>query len=76
MVTPTIQMGRGKRTPLCRNRVAGLSIEDAADRKESPLYMSICRGENPRRAEALHDTGVLLVGRAGRILVGRETLIR
>jgi 2-methylisocitrate lyase-like PEP mutase family enzyme len=55
--------------------VAGLSIEDAADRKESPLYdvdLAVERIHAVR--EALHDTGVLLVGRAEGFLVGREKL--
>jgi len=53
--------------------VAGLSIEDAADRKESPIYdvdLAIERIHAVR--EALHDTGVVLVGRAEGFLVGRE----
>src|SRR5260370_19736621 len=53
--------------------VAGLSIEDVADRKESPLYdvdLAIERIHAVR--EALHDTGVLLVGRAEGFLVGKE----
>src|SRR5438093_1880837 len=55
--------------------VAGLSIEDAADRKESPLYdvdLAVERVHAVR--EALHDTGVLLVGRAEGFLVGRENI--
>jgi 2-methylisocitrate lyase-like PEP mutase family enzyme len=55
--------------------VAGLSIEDAADRKESPLYdvdLAVERIHAVR--EALHDTGVLLVGRAEGFLVGRENI--
>ncbi len=55
--------------------VAGLSIEDAADRKESPLYdvhLAVERIHAVR--EALHGTGVLLVGRAEGFLVGREQL--
>jgi len=55
--------------------VAGLSIEDAADRKESPLYdvdLAVERIHAVR--EALHDTGVLLVGRAEGFLVGREKI--
>jgi 2-methylisocitrate lyase-like PEP mutase family enzyme len=55
--------------------VAGLSIEDAADRKESPLYdvnLAIERIHAVRGA--LHGTGVLLVGRAEGFLVGRENL--
>ena len=55
--------------------VAGLSIEDAANRKESPLYdvdLAVERIHAVR--EALHDTGVLLVGRAEGFLVGRENV--
>ena len=55
--------------------VAGFSIEDAADRKESPLYdvnLAVERIHAVR--EALHGTGVLLVGRAEGFLVGREKL--
>src|SRR5213596_2083674 len=55
--------------------VAGLSIEDAADRKESPLYdvdLAVERIHAVR--EALHGTNVLLVGRAEGFLVGREKL--
>src|SRR2546429_4031883 len=55
--------------------VAGLSIEDAADRKESPIYdvdLAVERIHAVR--EALHDTGVLLVGRAEGFLVGKENI--
>src|SRR3984893_17913098 len=55
--------------------VAGLSIEDAADRKESPIYdvdLAVERVHAVR--EALHGTGVVLVGRAEGFLVGREKL--
>jgi 2-methylisocitrate lyase-like PEP mutase family enzyme len=55
--------------------VAGLSIEDAADRKESPIYdfdLAVERIHAVR--EALHDSGVVLVGRAEGFLVGREDL--
>src|SRR5947207_3707019 len=55
--------------------VAGLSIEDAADRKESPIYdvdLAVERIHAVR--EALHGTNVLLVGRAEGFLVGREKL--
>src|SRR6266568_356417 len=55
--------------------VAGVSIEDAADRKESPIYdvdLAVERIHVVR--EALHGTGVLLVGRAEGFLVGRENL--
>jgi 2-methylisocitrate lyase-like PEP mutase family enzyme len=55
--------------------VAGLSIEDAADRKESPIYdvdLAVERIHAVR--EALHGTNILLVGRAEGFLVGREKL--
>src|SRR5205814_775378 len=55
--------------------VAGLSIEDAADRMESPLYdvnLAVERIHAVR--EALQDTGVLLVGRAEGFLVGKENI--
>src|SRR5437764_7609816 len=53
--------------------VAGLSIEDAADRKESPIYDVDLAVERIHAVqEALHGTGVLLVGRAEGFLVGRE----
>src|SRR5215468_7379066 len=55
--------------------VAGLSIEDAADRKESPIYdfdLAVERIHAVR--EALHDSNVVLVGRAEGFLVGRENL--
>src|SRR5690349_21237954 len=55
--------------------VAGLSIEDAADRKESPIYdfnLAVERIQAVR--EALHGNGVFLVGRAEGFLVGREKL--
>ena len=55
--------------------VAGLSIEDAADRKESPLYdinLAVERIHAVR--EALHGSNCLLVGRAEGFLVGREKL--
>src|SRR5437016_11490831 len=55
--------------------VAGLSIEDAADRKESPLYDVDLAVERIRACkEALHGTNCLLVGRAEGFLVGRENL--
>src|SRR5215470_1790447 len=45
--------------------VAGLAIEDAADRKESPIYDLKLAVERTRAVrEALHDPGVLLVARA------------
>jgi len=55
--------------------VAGLSIEDATDRKEKHIYdvdLAVERINAVR--EALHGTGVLLVGRAEGFLVGREKL--
>ena len=55
--------------------VAGLSIEDAANRKESPIYdvdLAVERIHAVR--EALHGTEVLLVARAEGFLVGRENL--
>src|SRR5713101_3048625 len=55
--------------------VAGLSIEDAADRKESPIYdvdLAVERIHAVR--QALHGTGVFLVGRAEGFLVGRENI--
>jgi 2-methylisocitrate lyase-like PEP mutase family enzyme len=55
--------------------VAGLSIEDAADRKESPIYdigLAVERIHAVR--EALHGTSVLLVGRAEGFLVDRENI--
>jgi 2-methylisocitrate lyase-like PEP mutase family enzyme len=55
--------------------VAGLSIEDAVDRKESRLYdfdLSVERIHAVR--EAIDSTGVLLVGRAEGFLVGRENI--
>ncbi len=55
--------------------VAGLSIEDAADRQESPVYDVDLAVERIRAArEAIGDSGVLLVGRAEGFLVGREDL--
>src|SRR5438876_6486169 len=55
--------------------VAGLSIEDAADRKESPIYDVDLAVERIQAVhEALHGTGVLLVGRAEGFLVGRENI--
>src|SRR2546430_1802651 len=55
--------------------VAGLSIEDATDRKESHLYDIDLAVERIHAArEALHGTGVLLVGRAEGFLVGREKI--
>src|SRR5436309_9540497 len=53
--------------------VAGLSIEDATDRKESRIYDVDLAVERIRAAkEAIGNSGVLLVGRAEGFLVGRE----
>src|ERR1700737_223427 len=53
--------------------VAGLSIEDATDRKESRLYDVDLAVERIKAArEAIGNSGVLLVGRAEGFLVGRE----
>jgi 2-methylisocitrate lyase-like PEP mutase family enzyme len=55
--------------------VAGLSIEDATDRKESRLYDVDLAIERIKAArEAIDDSGVLLVGRAEGFLVGRENI--
>jgi 2-methylisocitrate lyase-like PEP mutase family enzyme len=55
--------------------VAGLSIEDVGDRKESPVYDVGLAVERIRAArEAIGASGVLLVGRAEGFLVGREDL--
>ena len=55
--------------------VAGLSIEDATDRKESRLYDLPLAVERIHAArEAIGNSGVLLVGRAEGLLVGRERL--
>ena len=55
--------------------VSGLSIEDAADRKESPLYdINLAVERIHACKEALHGTNCLLVGRAEGFLVGREKL--
>src|SRR5205085_3807955 len=55
--------------------VAGLSIEDATDRKEKQIYdvdLAVERIHAVR--EALHGTDVLLVGRAEGFLVGKENI--
>src|SRR5438093_6437067 len=55
--------------------VAGLSIEDATDRKESRIYdvdLAVDRIKAAR--EAIGRSGVLLVGRAEGFLVGRENI--
>ena len=55
--------------------VAGLSIEDATDRKESRLYEVDLAVERIKAArEAIGNSGVLLVGRAEGYLVGRENI--
>jgi 2-methylisocitrate lyase-like PEP mutase family enzyme len=55
--------------------VAGLSIEDATDRKEQRLYDIDLAIERIKAArEAIGDSGVLLVGRAEGFWVGREDL--
>jgi 2-methylisocitrate lyase-like PEP mutase family enzyme len=55
--------------------VAGLSIEDATDRKESRIYDVDLAVERIRAArEAIGDSNVLLVARAEGFLVGREDL--
>jgi 2-methylisocitrate lyase-like PEP mutase family enzyme len=55
--------------------VAGLSIEDATDRKESRIYdVNLAMERIHAVRETLHGTGVLLVGRAEGFLVGRENL--
>ena len=55
--------------------VAGLSIEDATDRKESRLYDFDLAVERIKAArEAISDSGVVLVGRAEGFLVGRENI--
>jgi 2-methylisocitrate lyase-like PEP mutase family enzyme len=55
--------------------VAGLSIEDATDRKESRIYDVDLAVERIQAArEAIGNSGVLLVGRAEGFLVGRENI--
>jgi 2-methylisocitrate lyase-like PEP mutase family enzyme len=55
--------------------VAGLSIEDAIDRKEKLIYDVDLAVERIRAArEAIGNSGVLLVGRAEGFLVGRENI--
>jgi 2-methylisocitrate lyase-like PEP mutase family enzyme len=55
--------------------VAGLSIEDAIDRKEKLIYDVDLAVERIRAArEAINNSGVLLVGRAEGFLVGRENI--
>jgi 2-methylisocitrate lyase-like PEP mutase family enzyme len=53
--------------------VAGLSIEDAADRRDNSIYELPLAVERIQAArEAIGDSGVLLVGRAEGFWVGRE----
>src|SRR2546426_4492230 len=55
--------------------VAGLSIEDVTDRKESRIYDVDLAVERIKAArEAIGKSGVLLVGRAEGFLVGREKI--
>lgn len=55
--------------------VAGLSIEDATDRKENRLYDINLAVERIKAArEAIGNSGVMLVGRAEGFLVGRENI--
>src|SRR5438876_3702743 len=55
--------------------VAGLSIEDATDRKEKLIYEFDLAVERIRAArEAIGNSGVVLVGRAEGFLVGRENI--
>jgi 2-methylisocitrate lyase-like PEP mutase family enzyme len=55
--------------------VAGLSIEDATDRKESRLYHVDLAVERIKASrEAIGNSGVVLVGRAEGFLVGRENI--
>src|ERR1700730_7728185 len=55
--------------------VAGLSIEDATDRKEQRLYDVDLAVERIQAArEAIGESGVLLVGRAEGFLVGRDNI--
>lgn len=53
--------------------VAGLSIEDAADRRDNSIYELPLAVERLQAArDAIGDSGVLLVGRAEGFWVGRE----
>jgi 2-methylisocitrate lyase-like PEP mutase family enzyme len=55
--------------------VAGLSIEDAIDRKEKRIYEFDLAVDRIRAArEAIGNSGVVLVGRAEGFLVGRENI--
>jgi 2-methylisocitrate lyase-like PEP mutase family enzyme len=55
--------------------VAGLSIEDAADRRDNSIYELALAVERLQAArEAIGGSGVLLVGRAEGFWVGRESI--
>lgn len=55
--------------------VAGLSIEDAAERQDNAIYELPLAVERIQAArEAIGDSGVLLVGRAEGFWVGRESV--
>jgi 2-methylisocitrate lyase-like PEP mutase family enzyme len=55
--------------------VAGISIEDAGDRRENAIYEMSLAVERIRAArEAIGDSGVVLVGRAEGFWVGREDI--
>jgi 2-methylisocitrate lyase-like PEP mutase family enzyme len=55
--------------------VAGLSIEDTTDRKETRIYdLNLAVERIHAVREAIDTTGVLLVGRAEGFLVGRENI--
>ncbi len=57
--------------------VAGLSIEDAADRRNNSIYELPLAVERLQAArEAIGDSGVVLVGRAEGFWVGREGIDR
>jgi 2-methylisocitrate lyase-like PEP mutase family enzyme len=63
-------------THLCTETgVAGLSIEDATDRRESRIYdLNLAVERIHAVREAIDTTDVLLVGRAEGFLVGREKI--
>jgi 2-methylisocitrate lyase-like PEP mutase family enzyme len=55
--------------------VAGISIEDAGDRRENAIYELPLAVERIRAArEAIGDSGVVLVGRAEGFWIGRESI--
>ena len=55
--------------------VAGVSIEDNSGRKDKPLYEIEHAADRIRAAhEAIHGTGVVLVGRAECFLVGHDDI--